>query len=175
MKKRIVFIGAGLALVLLIISTLFIQSIRFPKTNRPVAFIESLTFDMTPREVKNILGLPDQITQETQHPRDVTYCYNLKVAGHDADVYCTFKRLGLRTGLCNVSVNFGVVADAEVLNQTLLDMIKKEYSQKDNYYEEQYENSTDLGIQNGAVGVNFSVEVSGPVVSIHSICDEYDG
>ncbi len=175
MKKCIVFLSAGLAFVLLILSVFFIQWLRFPKTNRPVAFIESLSFDMTPDEVENILGSPEQITKETQYPQDVTYCYKSKVAGYDADIYCTFKRLGLRTGLCRVSVNFEIVADAEALNQTLLDMIREEYSQKDNYYEEQYGTNTSLGIQNDAVGVDFSIKVSGSVVSIRTICDEYDG
>ncbi len=158
--KLIVLVFIAIIVVSIVSVCLFAKS----AFATPVGILDGVTYDMTPKDLENAIGTPNNVADYMDLSAETVYSYTVDVDGIPTQMSFSFQ-----DGKKLASVDAYVAADGEIDSDAIFEnwrsKLYAEYQDEKNFFcKELHKNSDtdygiELGIQNGATGIFCSVSV----------------
>lgn len=154
MKKRIV------AVILLIFLLPVAAYLVLTCNNAPCALLEKIDFGMSRFTVKMKIGTPDKESfSEVSNERWYTYISSYE--GIPVEITFTFQQTRFYDKLTGISIqNVDPVRAEEItlVTEKMKQQIRNEYEKADGYYEKAENAAWQLGVAEGATGIDYIIE-----------------
>lgn len=173
MKKHLKLI-VPIIVIIIAVSLIFAVYLAMEANKTPVGIIDNVYYDMTPDDLKKVLGEPQSIKDNMDLSEEIDYSYTVDINGVPTEMSFSFLD-GKKLIAVYAHVDADNLTDADEIFGNWKSQLYEEYKDDKGFFCDEIQKNSDtdyeieLGTHLGAVGVYCTVSVKENVVRLSCI------